>query len=130
VTPAIQPVLVRNSCTLVGPSTAILLDATNVQYDLSNHSTSTVTSSLMDGGTNGGMTGSDVHVIPTSDFHKANVAGTGETTVNDLPLVTTAGFVNTRYGSAIISLHQYAHYVKGHTIHSGGQLYEFGNQVD
>jgi hypothetical protein len=69
-----------------------------VQYDLSRHETSLPLSSLMDGGANGGMTGSDVRIISSSDFHRAHVTGIGESTISDLPLVTAAGFVQTHRG--------------------------------
>jgi hypothetical protein len=48
----------------------------------------------MDGGANGGMTGSDVGVISTSDFHKANVSGIGASTILNLPLITAAGLIH------------------------------------
>jgi hypothetical protein len=84
----------------------------------------------MDGGINGGMTGSDVAcTISMLDVHKHKVTRIGETTLNHLPLVTTAGFVDTHHGPAIIFLHQYAHYEKANTIHSAGQLRPFSTQV-
>ena len=81
-----------------------------VQYDLSRHETSLPLSSLMDGGANGGMTGSDARIISSSDFHRAHVTGIGESTIADLPLVTAAGFVHTHRGPAIVFMHQYAGY--------------------
>jgi hypothetical protein len=83
----------------------------------------------MDGGANGGMTGSDVRIISTSDFHKANVSGIGDSTILNLPLVTAAGYVQTPCGPVIVLMHQYAHYGKGHTIHSATQLRSFGVHV-
>jgi hypothetical protein len=100
-----------------------------VHYDLSRHETSLPLSSLMDGGANGGMTGSDVRVISSSDFHRAHVTGIGDATITDLPLITAAGFVQTHRGPAIVFMHQYAHYGKGHTIHSTAQIRSFGTQV-
>jgi hypothetical protein len=46
--------------------------------------------SLIDGGTNGGMNGSDVRVLEQT-LHHADVSGLGEHTVTDLPIVTAAG---------------------------------------
>ena len=84
----------------------------------------------MDGGANGGRTGSDVRVLSSSDFHKSHITGIGEATIADLSLVTAAGFVHTHRGPAIvIPLHQYAHYGKGHTIHATAQIRAFGTQV-
>ncbi len=100
-----------------------------VQYDLSRHESSTPLSSLIDGGANGGMTGSDVRVISSSDFHRAHVTGIGDSTITDLPLVTAAAFVHTHRGPAVVFMHQYAHYGKGHTIHSSAQIRAFGTDV-
>jgi hypothetical protein len=83
-----------------------------VQYDLSRHETSLPLSSLMDGGANGGMAGSDARIISSSDFQRAHVTGIGESTIADLPLVTAAGFVQTHRGPAIVFMHQYAGYGK------------------
>jgi hypothetical protein len=82
--------------------------------------------SFINGGANGGMSGSDVHVISSSDFHWAHVTDIGESTIADLPLVTAAGFVQTHWGPAIVFMTQYAGYGKGHTIHSTAQLWAFG----
>jgi hypothetical protein len=105
------------------------INATNAQYDLSNHGASTVMSFLMDGVANGGKPSSDIGVIPALAFHKANITNIGETAMEDLPLVATANFVKTLCGPATIFLHQYVHYDKGHTIHSAGRLHAFGTQV-
>jgi hypothetical protein len=48
-----------------------------ISYDVSRHETSPSFSSLMDGGANGGMTGCDVRVLSSSEFHKAHVTGIG-----------------------------------------------------
>ncbi len=70
-----------------------------VQYDLSRHETSLPLSSLMDGGANGEMTGSNVHVISSSNFHGAHATGIGDATITDLPLITLlALFTNTHSG--------------------------------
>jgi hypothetical protein len=100
-----------------------------VQYTLSNHDSTPSLSSLMDGGANGGMTGADVRIISTSDFHKANVSGIGDSTIINLPLVTAAGLIQTHRGPIVALMHQYAHYGKGHTIHSATQLRSFGALV-
>ena len=105
------------------------INHTNIQYTLSVHDTTPVTSSLMDGGANGGMTGSDVKIISQSNFHKANVLGIGDSTLMNLPLVTAAGLIQSHRGPAIVILHQYAHYGSGHTIHSATQLRAFGTLV-
>jgi hypothetical protein len=83
----------------------------------------------MDGGANGGMTGSDARIISSCDFQRAHGTGIGESAIADLPLVTAAGFVQTHRGPAIVFMHQYAGYGKGHTIHSTAQIRAFGTQV-
>ena len=68
----------------------------SVQYNLSRHSSgASPLSSLIDGGANGGMTGSDARILSTSDFHKANVTGIGDSIIQDIPLVTAASVVKT-----------------------------------
>jgi hypothetical protein len=74
------------------------VNAHTVQYDLSRHDISLPLSSLMDGGANGSMTGSDARIISSSDFHQAHVTGIGESTIADLPLVT---LVSMRLGSTL-----------------------------
>ena len=126
------------SSTVASPNDAMIqvdgcfyrrINHSTIQYQLSTHDSSYVTSSLMDGGANGGMTGSDVRILSISDFHKANVVGIGESTIQNLPLVTAAGLVHSHRGPVIVILHQYAHYGIGHTIHSATQLRSFGTLV-
>jgi hypothetical protein len=85
------------------------INMTTVQYTFSNHDSTPSSSSLMDGGANGGMTGSDVRIHSTSDFHKANVTGIGASTILNLPLVTAAALVQTHRGPVIVIMNQYAH---------------------
>jgi hypothetical protein len=101
----------------------------SISYNLSNHASSPVLSSLIDGGANGGMAGDDVRVISESSFNQANVTGIGESVIQNLSLATVAGLVTTHRGPAIVLLHQYANYGKGHTIHSSSQLRAFGTLV-
>jgi hypothetical protein len=75
------------------------------------------------------MTGSDLHVISSSDFHWAHATGIGESTITDFLLVAAAGFLQTHLGSAIVFMNQYASYGKGHTIHSTAFILAFGTQV-
>lgn len=101
----------------------------SVNSKLSNHTSTHIFSSLMDGGTNSGMAGSDVGILSESTFHKANIAGIGENVIKNLSLVSAAGLVPTHHGPAIVILNQYASYGKGHTIQSSGQLRSFGTLV-
>jgi hypothetical protein len=102
---------------------------TGGQYDLSRHATCLPLSSLMDASANGGMTGSDVRVISSSDFHPAHITEIGEAAIADLLLVTAAGFVQTHLGPAIVFLNQYAGKEEGHTIHSTAQIWAFSTQA-
>jgi hypothetical protein len=77
-------------------------------YNLSNHASTPVLSSLIDGGANGGMAGDDVRVICESSSNQANVTGVGESVIQSLTLATVAGLVNTHRGPAIVLLHQCA----------------------
>jgi len=99
-----------------------------ITYRVSNHATHTF-SSLVDRGANGGLAGDDVKIInKTGKF--VDVAGIDNHTVNDLELVTAAGFVITNRGPRIVIMHQYAYLGKGKTIHCCAQLEHFKNDVD
>jgi hypothetical protein len=113
-----------------GPDDMVAIDghfyrcihATSVSYNLSNHASTPVLSSLVDGGANGGMADDDVRILTESSFSKANVTGIGESQIQNLSLATVAGHVATHCGPAVAILNQYANYRKGHTIHSSSQL--------
>jgi hypothetical protein len=105
------------------------ISATSILHKLSNHASTPVLSSLIDGGAKGGMAGNDVRILSESSFNKANVTGIGESIIQNLPLASAAGIADTHCGPAIVILHQYANYGKGHTIHSSSQLRAFGTQV-
>ena len=103
----------------------------SVKYNITNHESNTThRGSLIDGGANGGLSGSDVRVIEQSTFSKTDVTGIEDQVVSDLPLSTVAGYVDTVQGPIIAIFHQYAHYGKGHTIHSTNQLKHFKLLVD
>eukprot|EP00957_Ditylum_brightwellii_P056052 4247830-Ditylum_brightwellii.AAC.1 len=71
--------------------------------------------SLMDDDAYDGMTGSDVKIIFTSDFHNTNFTGFEESTILNLLLVIATGVVQTHQCPICVILNQYAHYDKGHT---------------
>ena len=85
--------------------------------------------SLVDSGANGGLAGGDVCLMETT-FVLANVTGVADHTVEDLPICTVSGVVQTTTGPIIVFLHQYAHYGKGTSLHSVAQLASFGLIVD
>ena len=86
--------------------------------------------SLIDRGANGGLSGDDVRVIASSTSNFADVKGIADAEVKDVPLSTVAGVLQSSSGPIVGIFHQYAHYGKGHTIHSPLQLESFGHIVD
>ena len=50
--------------------------------------------------------------------------------MNDLPIGTCAGVVQTHIGPVILIMHQYAYLGKGKTIHSPGQMEHYGIDVN
>ena len=89
----------------------------------------TLPGSLIDGGANGGLAGEDVRVLSYTD-RSADITGIGDSHMEDVPIVTCAGVVQTTRGPIVIIMNQYAYYGKGSTMHSIGQLSHFGNTVD
>ena len=103
------------------------LSTTKVTYHFGTTSMTCSAGSLIDGGANGGLAGSDVRLISTSNT-TADVTGINDTL--DVPIGTVAGLIDTTEGPAIAVMHQYAYVNKGHTIHSVNQLESFGLTVD
>ena len=84
---------------------------------------------LIDHGSNGSLSGSDVRVISQVDDRKVNVEGIDNHQLTDIPLVTAAEVIITQKGPVIAIMNQYAYINRGHTIHSSGQLEAFGTIV-
>jgi len=104
------------------------LSSSCIHYNV-NTSQGTPCGALIDGGANGGMSGADVRVLSES-LDSANVSGIGDKAIPNLPLCTVAALIQSHKGPIIGIFHQYAHYGRGHTIHSVNQLKSFGIQVD
>ena len=103
---------------------------TNITYHMNKSKTATsLRGSLIDRGANGGLSGSDVRVISSSTTNFADVQGIAGAEVNNIPLSTVAGVLNTTSGPVIGIFHQYAHYGKGQTLHSPLQMEAFGLDV-
>ena len=100
------------------------------QYRVNEQATSVVTGSLMDNGANGGMAGDDVKILAYHDHDRAHVTGIAGNTLEDLPIVTAAGLIETTNGPVIGIFHQYAYHGKGKTIHSVPQIQHFDLHVD
>jgi hypothetical protein len=84
--------------------------------------------SLIDGGANVGMSGSDVRVLEQTLSH-ADVSGLDEQTVTDLPIVTAAGVLQSSQGYIIGIFHQYAHLGTGKTLHLSNPMRHFGLDI-
>ena len=100
-----------------------------INYSVNLSNVSNNNGSLMDGGANGGMSGADVRLLETG-YETADVSGIADNAVQNLPIATCAGLVESTTGPIVVIMHQYAHYGKGKTIHSVNQLLHFGVQVD
>ena len=84
---------------------------------------------LVDRGANGGLAGSDMHVMHKS-HRKINIQGIDNHEVTGLDVVTAATLLNTSQGKVIGIFNEYAYLGKGSSIHSSGQLEWFKTNVD
>ena len=84
---------------------------------------------LVDRGANGGLAGSDMHVIHRT-HRKINIQGIDNHEVAGLDVVTAATLLNTSQGKVIGIFNEYAYLGKGSSIHSSGQLEWFKTNVD
>ena len=84
---------------------------------------------LVDRGANGGLAGSDMHVIHKT-HRKVNIQGIDNHEVTGLDVVTAATLLNTSQGKVIGIFNEYAYLGKGSSIHSSGQLECFKTNVD
>ena len=84
---------------------------------------------LVDHGANGGIAGSDMHVIHRT-YCKINIQGIDNHEVTGLDVVTAATLLNTSQGKVIGIFNEYAYLGKGSSIHSSGQLECFKTNVD
>ena len=84
---------------------------------------------LVDCGANGGLAGSDMHVIH-KPHRQINIQGIDNHEVTGLDVVTAATLLNTSQGKVIGIFNEYAYLGKGSSIHSSGQLEWFKTNVD
>ena len=84
---------------------------------------------MVDHGANGGLAGSDMHVIHKT-HRKINIQGIDNHEVTGLDVVTAATLLNTSQGKVIGIFNEYAYFGKGSSIHSSGQLEWFKTNVD
>ena len=76
---------------------------------------------LIDHGANGGLAGSDLHVIHRP-HRKINILGIDNHEVTGLDVITAATLLNTSQGKVIGIFNEYAYPGKGSSIHSSGQF--------
>ena len=84
---------------------------------------------MVDRGANGGLAGSDMHVIHKTHC-KINIQGIDNHEVTGLDVVSVATLLNTSQGKVIGIFNEYAYLEKGSSIHSSGQLEWFKTNVD
>jgi hypothetical protein len=76
----------------------------NICYHVQSASRQNQHGSLIDGGANGGMSGSDVRVIEHS-LQSADVTGLADHAVKDTPIATVAGVLTSSRGKIIGIFH-------------------------
>jgi hypothetical protein len=103
------------------------LKRANKSYRVSNMSTRKP-SSLCDRGANGGVAGSEMRVIATTD-RLVNLTGIDNHEITDLKIVTAGAVAKTTEGPIIVIAHQYAHVPTSRSIHSPAQLEHYKNDV-
>ena len=97
-------------------------------YHISKHKSSSL-GSLIDRGANGGLAGGDVRVLSYTG-RTVSVTGIDNHALPGLEIVTCATLLNTNKGKIILIMNEYAHYGRGNTIHSPGQIEWFKNTCD
>ena len=85
--------------------------------------------SLIDRGANGRPAGSHVRFLEMTG-RTVSVTGIGNHELPGLDIVTCAALLNTNHGKVILSMHEYAYYDRGNTIHLPGQIEWFQNTYD
>jgi hypothetical protein len=97
----------------------------NFKYQIRNYETSIATGSLVDGGANGGLAGSDMRRIEMT-LAKADVSGIGDADLTDLAIGIFAAVIETTDGKIVGLFSQYADYGIGKSVHSSSQMRDFG----
>ena len=85
--------------------------------------------SLVDRGANGGIAGVDIRIIAKTG-RSVDIQGIDSHRINEIPIVTAGGVINTQKGPVIAIMHQYAYTGKGKSIHSCAQLEAHKQTVD
>ncbi len=95
----------------------------NVKYRFCAHSAAQTAcaGSLIDGGANGALCGSDVLILSETG-QRCIVTGITNYAVTDLPIVQAAGLIQSSIGPIIGIFNQYASIGDGKSLHSCAQL--------
>ena len=103
----------------------------SVLYSVSRSAhVSTTGGALVDGGSNGGLAGSEMRVIETYDNGRTvDIEGIDRHRMCRIPLGSAGAVVKTQLGPAIAIVHNYALIGTGKTIHSVGQIEAFNHRV-
>jgi hypothetical protein len=98
-----------------------MVDMASTTYVISSCHATGNKSSLVDRRANGGIAGDDVRVIAKTG-KTVDIQGIDNHRINEIPIVTAGGVINTQKGPVIAIMHQYAYTGKGKSIHSCAQL--------
>ena len=114
----------------IHPSSTKQTHTEQPRYIVTKHQQRSQRGSLIDRGANGGILGSDAHVLREHPRREVDVTGIDNHEMNSLKIVDAMAKVTTQVGPAIIIMHQYAYHGRGRTIHSAIQIEHFKNKVD
>ena len=103
----------------------------NYAYRYTQHALHTkYQGALVDSGSNGGMAGSDTHILAMVPHAFVDITGVGGEVLQQLPIVQGASLVRTiDEGPVILIMLQYAHKPDSKSIHSKSQIEHFGGVV-
>ena len=90
-------------------------------YKVSSTQATQSKGALIDRGANGGIAGDDIRIIAKTG-RSVDIQGIDNHRINEIPIVTAGGVINTQKGPVIAIMHQYAYTGKGKSIHSCAQL--------
>jgi hypothetical protein len=78
-------------------------------YRISAHKTKSHHGALVDRGANGGIAGSDVHIISTTGG-TVNITGINNHQLTKIKIGTVGSYADSQHGPVILVMHQYAIY--------------------
>jgi hypothetical protein len=107
------------------------VDNVNFKRQARNHDNVLARGSLVDGGANGGLAGSDVrHVEMTLAAPEANLSGVADNDLKDLGIHAFAALVETTEGKVVGLFAQHADRGIRKLVHSSSQMCNFGLDVN